>query len=290
MNIKGSGVALITPFKLDQSIDFPALEKMVNHVVDGGINYIVVLGTTGETATLSAQEKQQIYEAVKLYNKGRVALVAGIGGNNTHEILETIKNFSFDGYSAILSVSPYYNKPNQNGIYEHYKLIADASPVPVIIYNVPGRTGSNIATETVVRLANNCKNIIAVKEASGNLEQCMNIVQQVPSNFMVTSGDDSFTLPFMSIGMCGVISVIANAYPKELCSLVNACLAKDYDKAKEYHYKLYELMKLIFADGSPGGIKHILSKMGLCEDHVRLPLFKINNQVATQLESAMQNI
>ena len=243
MNIKGTGVALITPFNKDFSIDFEGLKRMVNHIIDGGLDYIVVLGTTGETATLNKKEKETVFKAVAEYTNNRIPLVAGLGGNNTLDLIETITHFDFTGYSGILSVSPYYNKPNQNGIYMHYKMVAEASPIPVIIYNVPGRTGSNISPETVCRLAKDCHNIIAVKEASGNLEQCMNIVQRMPANFAVTSGDDSFTLPFMSIGMCGVISVIANAYPAQMSALVNACLNKDYDKANQLHYKLYELMK-----------------------------------------------
>lgn len=290
MKIKGTGVALITPFKADQSIDFDALKRMVDHVINGGLDYIVVLGTTGETAVLSKEEKRQVFESVALYNNNRVALVAGIGGNNTSEIIETIKHFDFKDYQAILSVSPYYNKPNQNGIYEHYKSIAESCPVPVIIYNVPGRTGSNISAETVIKLAHNCKNIIAVKEASGNFEQCMNIIQNKPAGFEVTSGDDSITLPFISIGMCGVISVIANAYPAKFSEMVRACLAHEHEKALKLHYELYDLMKLIFNDGSPGGIKHILKKMGLCEDTVRLPLWKINDSLANEIEDAMSKI
>jgi 4-hydroxy-tetrahydrodipicolinate synthase len=287
MNIKGTGVALITPFNKDFSIDFEGLKRMVNHIIDGGLDYIVVLGTTGETATLNKKEKETVFKAVAEYTNNRIPLVAGLGGNNTLDLIETITHFDFTGYSGILSVSPYYNKPNQNGIYMHYKMVAEASPIPVIIYNVPGRTGSNISPETVCRLAKDCHNIIAVKEASGNLEQCMNIVQRMPANFAVTSGDDSFTLPFMSIGMCGVISVIANAYPAQMSALVNACLNKDYDKANQLHYKLYELMKLIFADGSPGGIKYILNKLGLCETTVRLPLHDISEQTAVLIDAAM---
>ncbi len=287
MNIKGTGVALITPFNKDFSIDFEGLKRMVNHIIDGGLDYIVVLGTTGETATLNKKEKETVFKAVAEYTNNRIPLVAGLGGNNTLDLIETITHFDFTGYSGILSVSPYYNKPNQNGIYMHYKMVAEASPIPVIIYNVPGRTGSNISPETVCRLAKDCRNIIAVKEASGNLEQCMNIVQRMPANFAVTSGDDSFTLPFMSIGMCGVISVIANAYPAQMSALVNACLNKDYDKANQLHYKLYELMKLIFADGSPGGIKYILNKLGLCETTVRLPLHDISEQTAVLIDAAM---
>ena len=287
MNIKGTGVALITPFNKDFSIDFEGLKRMVNHIIDGGLDYIVVLGTTGETATLNKKEKETVFKAVAEYANNRIPLVAGLGGNNTLDLIETITHFDFTGYSGILSVSPYYNKPNQNGIYMHYKMVAEASPIPVIIYNVPGRTGSNISPETVCRLAKDCRNIIAVKEASGNLEQCMNIVQRMPANFAVTSGDDSFTLPFMSIGMCGVISVIANAYPAQMSALVNACLNKDYDKANQLHYKLYELMKLIFADGSPGGIKYILNKLGLCETTVRLPLHDISEQTAVLIDAAM---
>ena len=281
--MKGTGVALVTPFKKDLSIDFDALSNIIEHVIAGGVEYVVALGTTGEAPTLSKDEKKQIYSFVSEKVNGRVKCIAGIGGNNTPEVVETIKAFDFSKYDALLSVSPYYNKPNQEGIYLHYMELAKASPKPIIIYNVPGRTGSTISAATTLRLANASDKFIATKEASGKAEQFMDILHQKSSNFSVISGDDNLTVPFLAMGMSGVISVIGNAFPKDFSNMVRFGLKGDFDSARELHYKLYDAMKSIFLDGSPGGIKVILNELGLCENIVRLPLAPVNEIVEAKL-------
>ena len=281
--MKGTGVALVTPFKKDLSIDFDALSNIIEHVIAGGVEYVVALGTTGEAPNLSKDEKKQIYSFVSEKVNGRVKCISGIGGNNTPEVVETIKAFDFSKYDAILSVSPYYNKPNQEGIYLHYMELAKASPKPIIIYNVPGRTGSTISAATTLRLANASDKFIATKEASGNPEQFMDILHQKPINFSVISGDDNLTVPFLAMGMSGVISVIGNAFPKDFSNMVRFGLKGDFDSARELHYKLYDAMKSIFLDGSPGGIKVILNELGLCENIVRLPLAPVNETVEAKL-------
>lgn len=282
--MRGTGVALITPFNEDFSIDFDSLGKIIDHCISGGVDYLVALGTTGETATLSKAEKEQVYRFVVDKAAGRVACVAGIGGNHTAEILATLADFNFDGYDAILSVSPYYNKPNQEGIYLHYKAIADASPVPVILYNVPGRTGSNMLVSTTLKLAAH-PNIIAIKEASGNSEQFMDILQGAPDSFLVISGDDNLTLPFLAMGMSGVISVIGQAYPAQFSTMVRLGLEGRFEEARQLHYQLYSMMKAIFLDGNPGGIKAVMSMLGLCKNVVRLPLAPVKSEVYQQLET-----
>ena len=281
--MKGTGVALVTPFKSDYSIDFDALGKIIDHVINGGVEYVVALGTTGEAPTLSKSEKKQVYVFIAKHVNGRVPCVAGIGGNNTMEVVETIKAFDFTSYDAILSVSPYYNKPNQEGIYLHYMEIAKAAPKPVIIYNVPGRTGSSVSAATTLRLANASGNFIATKEASGNAEQFMDILKDKPTGFSVISGDDNLTLPFLAMGMSGVISVIANAFPKDFSNMVRAGLSGDFETGRKLHYQLYDSMKSIFMDGSPGGIKVILNELGLCGTTVRLPLAPVNKDLDAKL-------
>lgn len=276
---KGLGVAMVTPFTDDFAVDYNALGNLTESLISGGVNYLVVLGTTGETATLTKEEKKQVYTKIKEVAAGRVPLVAGIGGNNTREVIENLLVFDFSGYDAVLSVSPYYNKPNQEGIFQHYKAIAEASPKPVIIYNVPGRTGSNITAETQLRIAA-LPNIMATKEASGNFSQVMEIIANRPKDWMVISGDDAYTFPFMALGMEGVISVIGNAYPKEFSTMVRLCLEGKWDEARILHYKLLALMETIFEDGSPGGIKVLLKKKGICGDRVRLPLANVG--IATE--------
>ncbi|MCA0428457.1 MAG: 4-hydroxy-tetrahydrodipicolinate synthase [Bacteroidetes bacterium] len=287
--MRGTGVALITPFNEDFSIDFDSLGKIIDHCISGGVDYLVALGTTGETATLSKAEKEQVYRFVVDKAAGRVACVAGIGGNHTAEILATLSDFNFDGYDAILSVSPYYNKPNQEGIYLHYKAIADASPVPVILYNVPGRTGSNMLVSTTLKLAAH-PNIIAIKEASGNSEQFMDILQGAPDSFLVISGDDNLTLPFLAMGMSGVISVIGQAYPAQFSTMVRLGLEGRFEEARQLHYQLYSMMKAIFLDGNPGGIKAVMSMMGLCKNVVRLPLAPVKSEVYQQLETLYKEL
>jgi len=240
-NFTGTGVAIITPFTGKGEVDFPALTKLVEHLIKGRVEYIVVLGTTGETATLSKEEKELVIKHIIKINKKRIPLVLGVGGNNTAEIVQQLKKDDLSGFEAILSVSPYYNKPSQEGIYQHYKAIANASPLPIILYNVPGRTASNIAWDTTIRLAKEFKNIIAIKEASGNIEQCMKIIKHRPDNFLIISGDDNLTLPLIASGADGVISVIANAYPKDFSDMVRSALIHDFKTAQKLHYKLLEI-------------------------------------------------
>ncbi len=286
----GTGVAIVTPFNKDFSIDFKSLNKLVNHIIKGGVEYIVVLGTTGESVALSKDEKKLIVnQVIKSVNK-RVPLVLGLGGNNTEEVINSLKIKSdFNGIDAILSVSPYYNKPNQRGIYEHYKAIAEASPVPVILYNVPGRTGSNIAADTTIKLAKDFKNIIAIKEASGNLEQCMKIIKHKPNDFLVISGDDMLTLPLIACGAEGVISVVANAFPKDFSEMTRQIIAGNVKEAQKLHYKLTDIIEQLFADGNPAGVKAVLEILGICKSNMRLPLVKINKLTQQTLEELVKS-
>jgi len=282
INLYGTGVAMVTPFNSDGSVDFPALKKLTRHLIDNQVEYLVVMGTTGETATLSTSEKRQIFDTVLEESSGAVPVIAGLGGNNTQELIAGLKAFNFDGISAVLSVSPYYNKPNQTGIKAHYTAVADASPLPIILYNVPGRTGSNMTASTTLALAEHA-NIIAMKEASGNFEQCMEIINHRPKDFYVLSGDDALTLPFMSMGMDGVISVMANAYPRSFSEMVRMGLGGNFKAARELHYGMLDIMNEIFADGSPAGVKEILNHMEICSTHVRLPLAAVNQEVQARL-------
>lgn len=284
--MKGTGVALITPFKSDYSIDFDALSHLIEHGISGGLDYFVVLGTTGEGVTLSADEKKQVYQFVKSQVRGRIPCVAGIGGNSTAEVRSYISSFDFTGYDAILSVSPYYNKPSQEGIFRHFEQVLEASPVPVILYNVPARTGSNMLPATTLRLAQSSTKCIAVKEASGQSEQCMDIIQGAPAHFSVISGDDTLTLPFIAMGMQGVISVIAQAYPQKYSDMVRLGLAGDFTAARALHYELYTITKSIYLDGNPGGIKALLEMMGICKNVLRLPLVPVRSDVYTAIQSA----
>lgn len=282
IHLKGTGVAMVTPFASDGLVDIPALKKLTRHLIDNRVEYLVVMGTTGESATLTRDEKRRIFDAVLEENSGALPVIAGIGGNHTQEVCDNLQSFDFGGINGVLSVSPYYNKPNQAGIVAHYTAVADASPKPVILYNVPGRTGSNMKAETTLRLAEH-QNIIAMKEASGNFEQCMEIMKHRPDGFYVISGDDALTLPLLSLGMDGVISVIANAYPRPFSEMVRMGLAGNFKAARELHYPLYDLMLQIFADGSPGGIKELLKHLGICETSVRLPLANVSDDVKNAL-------
>lgn len=286
---RGTGVAIITPFNKDNSVDYKSLGKLVNHIIKGGVEYVVVLGTTGESVTLSKDEKKSVIKhVIETVNK-RVSIVLGLGGNDTQEIVNSLKIKSdFNGIDAILSVSPYYNKPNQRGIYQHYKAIAEASPVPIILYNVPGRTGSNITAETTVKLATDFKNIIAIKEASGNLEQCMKIIKYKPKDFLVISGDDMLTLPMIASGAEGVISVVANAYPKDFSEMTRLILNGNVKDAQKLHYKLTDIIEQLFADGNPCGVKAVLELLEICKSNVRLPLVKVNKDTQSTIEKLVK--
>jgi len=266
------GVALITPFKTDESVDYEALARIVEHLIKNGTDYLVVCGTTAETPTLTEEEKEKITRFVIDLNAGRLPIVLGMGGNNTKAIVDKLQHYDFNGVDAILSVSPYYNKPSQEGLYQHFSAIAKASPVPVILYNVPGRTGVNMLPATTLKLANEFKNICAVKEASGNFTQIDDIIKNKPEDFMVISGDDGITFPLITLGAVGVISVIGNAFPKEFSRMVRLALEGDYDKARTIHHRFTELFELLFVEGNPAGVKSILALMGFIENKLRLPL------------------
>ncbi len=287
--LKGTGVAIITPFTKSGKVDFAGLTKVINQIIKGKADYIVALGTTGETATLSTEEKMQVVAHIINENKKRVPLVLGIGGNNTQEVIDTIKHVNLTPFIAILSVSPYYNKPSQQGIYEHYKAIAKSTTKPIILYNVPARTASNITAETTLKLANDFKNIVAVKEASGNLEQCMSIIKNKPKNFLVISGDDNLTLPLLACGADGVISVLANAFPKDFSEMVRCGLKGDFESARKLHYKTFEITNQLFADGNPGGVKCALDLLKICGPDVRLPLVKPNEGVQKRMKELISS-
>ena len=287
---RGTGVAIVTPFKNDSSIDFAALGRIVNHVIDGGVNYIVAMGTTGESVTVSKEERKAIFSYILEAIDNRVPLVAGIGGNNTQEIVNCVRNTDLTGVSAILSVSPYYNKPGQRGLFQHYKAIATWCPVPVILYNVPGRTASNLTAETCLELAHECDNIIGVKEASGNIEQIMKILKGKPDNFLLISGDDMLTLPIIAAGGSGVISVLANAYPAQWSEMVNQSLKLNFKAAREIQFKFLDLLELLFVDGNPSGVKAMLNNLNLCQNNLRLPLVPVSKPMLTRIQKAMADL
>ena len=272
INLKGVGVALITPFKQDGSVDYNALSRLVNYQLQNGTDYLVVLGTTAETPTLNETEKKEIVDLVVTRVSGRIPIIVGEGGNNTNAIVENLKHNDYHGIDAVLSVTPYYNKPSQEGLYHHYKAIAEASPLPVILYNVPGRTGVNMSAETTLRIANEFKNVIAIKEASGNISQMDAIIKRKPADFDVISGDDGVTFPLITLGAIGVISVIGNAFPKEFSRMVRLALEGDFASALSIHHSFNELFDLLFVDGNPAGVKCMLSMMGYIENVLRLPL------------------
>jgi len=285
---RGTGVAIITPFKNDSSIDFSSFGKVINHVINGGVNYIVLLGTTGESSTLTKDEKKALLSFTLETIDNRVPLVVGIGGNNTQEIITRLKSSDLRKVDGILSVAPYYNKPSQRGLYEHFKAIATCCPVPVIMYNIPGRTGCNISAETCLQLAHDFDNIVGVKEASGNMEQIIKIIKGKPENFHVISGDDLITLPMIAAGGTGVISVIANAYPAEWSELVNQCMKSNYKTAREILFRYTEIIELLFVEGNPAGIKAVMSVMNLCQNILRLPLVPVSQQVFSRIKKAME--
>lgn len=287
--LRGTGVALVTPFKKDFSIDLDALEKIVNYVIDGGVNYLVVLGTTAETATLTHEEKRQVIDSVIKFNNKRLPLVLGIGGNNTAQVIQEIKETNLSDFAAILSVSPYYNKPTQEGIYQHFKAIANSTDMPIILYNVPGRTASNMLPNTVLRLAKDCKNIIGIKEAAGDIVQAMEIIKNKPKDFMVISGDDIITLPIILAGGDGVISVIGECFPKEFSEMVNLGLQGKVKEAYNIHYKITDAIHMIFEQGNPAGIKEVFKSLNLSENTVRLPLVNVNEELSLRINNFVKD-
>lgn len=285
----GTGVALVTPFKSDFSVDTEALKNIVNFSIENGIEYLVVMGTTAENATLSAEEKELVINIVVEVNNGRLPLVLGVGGNNTLQVVNELKTRDFSAFDAILSVSPYYNKPTQEGIYQHFKAIAEASPIPVVLYNVPGRTSSNMLPSTVLRLANDFSNIVGIKEAAGDLVQAMKIIQHKPKDFLVISGDDMIALPMVLAGGAGVISVIGQGFPKEFSEMIRLGLNKKVDAAFEIQYKIADSIDMIFEQGNPAGIKEIFKTLKIAENVVRLPLVPVDEALSERIQHFVKN-
>lgn len=283
-NLKGTGVALITPFKEDGSVDYESLQRLINFVIDGGVQYVVTLGTTGETSTLAYEEKLEIIEHCFSTVSSRVPVVIGIGGNDTKSILKDLETFPIEKATAILSTSPYYSKPSQEGIYQHYKAIAMATAKPILLYNVPGRTGSNISASTTIRLANDFENICGIKEASGNMVQCLEILRDKSQEFLVVSGDDNLAIAQIACGMRGVISVAANCFPKDFSTMINAALEDDYTTARYLNYKLLKGYELLFAENNPAGVKAFLAEMGIIENYLRLPLVPLSADVHEKIK------
>ena len=286
----GTGVALVTPFKQDFSIDTEALKRIVNFSIDGGIEYLVVLGTTAENATLSPAEKEIVIQTVIEANNGALPLVLGVGDNNTAKVIEELKTRDLSAFAAILSVSPYYNKPTQEGIYQHFKAIAETSPIPVILYNVPGRTASNMLPSTVLRLANEFKNVVAIKEAAGDLVQAMQLLKDKPKDFLVISGDDMIALPIVLAGGAGVISVIGQGFPKEFSEMIRLGLNRKVDEAFKCHYLLSDCIDMIFEQGNPAGIKQVFLSQGISENTVRLPLVKVDDELAGRIDQFVKKV
>jgi len=286
----GMGVAMVTPFHADSTIDFPALEKLVDFLVKNGTDYLVALGSTGETPTLSKKDKQAVLETIISANAGRIPVMLGLGSYSTQELVEEVACTNFKGVDGILSVSPYYNKPTQKGIYEHFKALAQVSPVPIVLYNIPGRTGTNMSTETTLTLAHDFKNIVGIKEASGNLLQCCEIIKDCPSGFSIISGDDGLVLPLIACGGHGVISVIGNAYPAQLAALTHAAMEGNYTKAQSLNNQLLPLYSLLFAEGNPSGIKALMSELNLCGNNLRLPLVPVSDCLFSKLSEFSKKI
>jgi len=286
----GTGIAIVTPLHADGKIDWDSFRKLINFWMDGKVEYLVVLGTTGESPTIHGKEKQEVFSFVNEVIAGRLPVVAGIGGPDTQEVLEGFKNFDLKGYDAILSVSPSYNKPNQEGIFQHYKMLDAATPLPIIMYNVPSRTGQNVTAETQVRIARECKNIFATKEASGSFDQISQIIKNKPADFMVISGDDPITLSMIACGAEGLISVVANAYPKDYSEMVRLCLQGKFTEAQKLHYKYTDIISTMFAEGSPSGVKAYLSEMGLCQNTFRLPVWKVSEKHHAKIKELMKSV
>jgi len=289
-SLYGAGVALVTPFNNDGSIDFEGLSNLIEYQIAGGMDYLVSLGTTGEVATLTKEEKKQVLDFTAEQVAGRVPLIAGFGGNNTAELINQLKEFRNPAYQAILSVSPYYNKPTQEGIYQHYKAIAQATSLPIILYNVPGRTGSMITADTIIRLARDFNNIIGVKEASANFEHFTRIMASKPAHFLLISGDDALTLPMMSLGAIGVITVVGNAFPKQTRMLVNYCNEWKYEEARKLHYDLLNIDDLCFIEGNPAGVKEMLQELHICKNYVRLPLVGVSDETKKKIAVAVKGL
>ncbi len=286
----GTGIAIITPFHADGTIDWTSFSNLINFWIKGQVEYLVVLGTTGESATVHGAEKQEVFSFVSREVAGRLPIVAGIGGNDTHEVVEAFQSFDLTGYDAILSVSPYYNKPNQEGIFQHYKALDAVTPLPIIMYNVPGRTGQSVTADTQLRIARECRNIFATKEASGNFDLINQLIKNKPDDFMVISGDDPITLPMIAAGAEGLISVVANAYPLEYSNMVRHCLKGNFDAAKALHYKYIDVISSMFAEGSPGGVKAYLSEMGLCQNTFRLPVWPVSEAHLLKIKGLMKEV
>ena len=286
----GTGVALVTPFNADGTVDFEGLKNLINYQIDGKTDYLVSLGTTGESATLNKDEKKKIWAFTAEINNGRVPLIAGIGGNDTAELIRTIKGFDSDGYDAILSASPYYNKPTQEGIYQHYKAISESTDMDILLYNVPGRTASNVSPETTCRLAHDCKNVIGTKEASGSFDQFNQIMRDKPEDFLLISGDDPVALPMISLGAAGIISVVGNALPLQFSEMIRLCIGGDFKTARPLHLALIEFTRLIFAEGNPAGVKAALKHFKVCGDFVRLPLVPASACLTAQIISQLERL
>lgn len=288
--LRGTGVAMVTPFNADGKVDFEGLKKLTSHLIDGGVSYLVVMGTTGESVTLNKTEKHEVLSKIIEVNNGRLPVVLGVGGNNTAEVCSQLKALDTKGLTAVLSVSPAYNKPTQEGIYAHYTEVSKASPLPIVLYNVPGRTSSNMAAETTLRLARDFDNIVAIKDASGSLDQCTAIIKDRPEGFLVISGDDTLSLPIIASGGDGVISVVANALPKEYSELISASLVGEFHTARKHQYQLFDLINALFEEGNPAGVKAALNLLGICGPDVRLPLVKASAQLQTKLKSQLAEI
>jgi 4-hydroxy-tetrahydrodipicolinate synthase len=285
--LKGLGVAMVTPFTKSGEVDVKGLKALTEHIITGGADYLVVLGTTGESVTLNKEEKKLVIDTILASNNGRKPIVLGIGGNNTTEVANQLSRLEAHGIDAILSVTPYYNKPNQNGLYEHYKTLSEVSKLPIILYNVPGRTSVNLLPDTVSKIAFDCRNIIGIKEASGNVEQVMSVIQQTPKEFMVISGDDALTLPLIASGADGVISVVGNAFPKEFSEMVHLSLEGKIEEARAIHYRLLDIIHLLFKEGNPTGVKEVLAQLDVCENYLRLPLVEASDNLSDQLRREM---
>ena len=284
----GTGIAIVTPFQEDGSIDWESYSQLIEFWISSKVEYLVVLGTTGESATIHGAEKQEVFSFVAREVAGRLPLMAGIGGNDTHEVVQAITGFDLKGYDAILSVSPYYNKPNQEGIFQHYKALDAATPLPIMMYNVPSRTGMSVTAATQLRIARELKNIFGTKEASGNFDLLNQLIKNKPDDFLVVSGDDPITLQMIAQGAEGVISVVANAYPKDFSEMVRLCLQGDFKKAAPLHYKYIDIISSLFAEGSPSGVKAYLAEMGLCKNTFRLPVYKVSDGLMDQIRQLMK--